>query len=51
MPTVSGGVAPAMPRKPPFAPAMPPDAVAKVGAFAALDAPPAITGANLEVHG
>jgi NAD(P)-dependent dehydrogenase (short-subunit alcohol dehydrogenase family) len=38
-------------RKTPFAPAMTPDDVARVVVFAALDAPAAITGANLEVHG
>jgi NAD(P)-dependent dehydrogenase (short-subunit alcohol dehydrogenase family) len=35
----------------PFRPEMKPEDVAGVVAWAALDAPPAITGANLEVHG
>jgi NAD(P)-dependent dehydrogenase (short-subunit alcohol dehydrogenase family) len=35
----------------PFAPDMSPDDVARVVLFAALDAPFAVTGANLEVHG
>jgi NAD(P)-dependent dehydrogenase (short-subunit alcohol dehydrogenase family) len=46
-----GSVDTAMLRKTPFAPAMTPDDVARVVVFAALDAPAAITGANLEVHG
>jgi NAD(P)-dependent dehydrogenase (short-subunit alcohol dehydrogenase family) len=35
----------------PFPPAMTPDEVARVVAFAALDAPDAMTGSNLEVFG
>ncbi len=35
----------------PFEPEMTPDDVARVVVFAALDAPAAITGSNLEVHG
>jgi 3-oxoacyl-[acyl-carrier protein] reductase len=35
----------------PFAPALTPDDVARVVVWAALDAPPAITAANLEVFG
>lgn len=46
-----GSVDTAMLRQTPFAPAMTPEDVARVVAFAALDAPAAITGANLEVHG
>jgi 3-oxoacyl-[acyl-carrier protein] reductase len=46
-----GSVDTAMLRKTPFAPEMTPDDVARVVVFAALDAPVAITGANLEVHG
>ena len=46
-----GSVDTAMLRQTPFAPAMTTDDVARVVAFAALDAPAAITGANLEVHG
>lgn len=46
-----GSVDTAMLRQTPFAPEMTPDDVARVVAFAALDAPAAITGANLEVHG
>jgi 3-oxoacyl-[acyl-carrier protein] reductase len=46
-----GSVDTEMLRKTPFAPEMSADDVARVVAFAALDAPPAITGANLEVHG
>jgi NAD(P)-dependent dehydrogenase (short-subunit alcohol dehydrogenase family) len=46
-----GSVDTAMLRQTPFAPAMTADDVARVVAFAALDAPAAITGANLEVHG
>jgi 3-oxoacyl-[acyl-carrier protein] reductase len=38
-------------RKTPFPPEMSPDDVARVVVFAALDAPAAVTGANLEVHG
>jgi NAD(P)-dependent dehydrogenase (short-subunit alcohol dehydrogenase family) len=38
-------------RETPFPPEMTADEVARVVAFAALDAPDAITGANLEVHG
>jgi NAD(P)-dependent dehydrogenase (short-subunit alcohol dehydrogenase family) len=38
-------------RRTPFPPEMTPEDVARVVAFAALDAPDAITGANLEVHG
>jgi len=41
----------AMLRQTPFAPAMTPDEVARVVVFAALDAPDAITGSNLEVFG
>jgi NAD(P)-dependent dehydrogenase (short-subunit alcohol dehydrogenase family) len=46
-----GSVDTEMLRQTPFAPAMTPDDVARVVAFAALDAPAAITGADLEVHG
>jgi NAD(P)-dependent dehydrogenase (short-subunit alcohol dehydrogenase family) len=46
-----GSVDTAMLRKTPFSPAMTADDVARVVAFAALDAPAAVTGANLEVHG
>jgi 3-oxoacyl-[acyl-carrier protein] reductase len=46
-----GSVDTAMLAKTPFAPEMTPDDAARVVAFAALDAPFAITGANLEVHG
>lgn len=46
-----GSTATAMLEQTPFPPAMTPDDVARVIAFAALDAPQAITGANLEVHG
>jgi NAD(P)-dependent dehydrogenase (short-subunit alcohol dehydrogenase family) len=46
-----GSVDTAMLAKTPFAPEMSPDDVARVVAFAALDAPAAITGSNLEVHG
>jgi len=35
----------------PFPPAMTPDDVARVVVYAALDAPAASTGANLEVFG
>jgi 3-oxoacyl-[acyl-carrier protein] reductase len=38
-------------RATPFAPEMTPEDVAKVVVFAALDAPPAMTGANVEVYG
>ena len=38
-------------RQTPFAPVMTPEDVARVVVFAALDAPAAMTGANLEVHG
>jgi 3-oxoacyl-[acyl-carrier protein] reductase len=38
-------------RQTPFPPAMTPEDVARVVAFAALDAPDASTGANLEVYG
>jgi NAD(P)-dependent dehydrogenase (short-subunit alcohol dehydrogenase family) len=46
-----GSVDTDMLKQTPFAPAMTPDDVARVVAFAALDAPAAITGGNLEVHG
>jgi len=46
-----GSVDTEMLRRTPFAPDMVPADVARVVAFAALDAPDAITGANLEVHG
>jgi NAD(P)-dependent dehydrogenase (short-subunit alcohol dehydrogenase family) len=46
-----GSVDTAMLRKTPFSPSMTADDVARVVAFAALDAPAAVTGANLEVHG
>jgi len=46
-----GSVDTEMLRKTPFRPEMTPDDVARVVAFAALDAPDAITGSNLEVHG
>ncbi len=46
-----GSVDTEMLRRTPFAPEMTPDDVAKVVVFAALDAPFAVTGANLEVHG
>jgi NAD(P)-dependent dehydrogenase (short-subunit alcohol dehydrogenase family) len=46
-----GSVDTEMLRRTPFPPEMTPDDVARVVAFAALDAPDAITGANLEVHG
>jgi NAD(P)-dependent dehydrogenase (short-subunit alcohol dehydrogenase family) len=46
-----GSVDTAMLRKTPFAPEMTPEDVARVVVFAALDAPLAITGANLEAHG
>ena len=35
----------------PFRPDMQPEDVARVVVFAALDAPFAVTGSNLEVHG
>jgi NAD(P)-dependent dehydrogenase (short-subunit alcohol dehydrogenase family) len=38
-------------RKTPFAPEMSPDDVARVVVFAALDAPAALTGTNVEVYG
>jgi NAD(P)-dependent dehydrogenase (short-subunit alcohol dehydrogenase family) len=46
-----GSVDTDMLKQTPFAPAMTPDDVARVVAFAALDAPAAVTGGNLEVHG
>lgn len=46
-----GSVDTAMLRGTPFAPEMTADDVARVVVFAALDAPDAATGANLEVHG
>jgi NAD(P)-dependent dehydrogenase (short-subunit alcohol dehydrogenase family) len=46
-----GSVDTAMLRKTPFRPEMTADDVARVVVFAALDAPAAITGSNLEVHG
>jgi NAD(P)-dependent dehydrogenase (short-subunit alcohol dehydrogenase family) len=46
-----GSVDTDMLRKTPFSPAMSAADVARVVAFAALDAPDAITGANLEVYG
>ena len=46
-----GSVDTEMLRKTPFRPEMTPDDVARVVAFAALDAPDAVTGSNLEVHG
>jgi NAD(P)-dependent dehydrogenase (short-subunit alcohol dehydrogenase family) len=46
-----GSVDTAMLRRTPFSPEMSADDVARVVAFAALDAPAAITGSNLEVHG
>jgi NAD(P)-dependent dehydrogenase (short-subunit alcohol dehydrogenase family) len=46
-----GSVDTAMLKKTPFAPEMKPEDVAKVVAWAALEAPDAITGANLEVFG
>lgn len=46
-----GSVDTAMLRQTPFSPDMTPDDVAKVVVFAALDAPDASTGANLEVFG
>jgi hypothetical protein len=38
-------------RKTPFPPEMTADDVARVVVFVALDAPDAITGSNVEVHG
>jgi NAD(P)-dependent dehydrogenase (short-subunit alcohol dehydrogenase family) len=46
-----GSVDTDMLRRTPFPPEMSADDVARVVTFAALDAPDAITGANLEVHG
>ncbi len=46
-----GSVDTEMLRKTAFRPEMTPDDVARVVAFAALDAPDAVTGSNLEVHG
>jgi NAD(P)-dependent dehydrogenase (short-subunit alcohol dehydrogenase family) len=46
-----GSVETAMLAKTPFSPDMQPEDVAQVVVFAALDAPFAVTGANLEVHG
>lgn len=46
-----GSVDTEMLRKTPFAPEMTPEDVARVVAFASLDAPAAMTGANLEVFG
>jgi NAD(P)-dependent dehydrogenase (short-subunit alcohol dehydrogenase family) len=46
-----GSVDTAMLRQTPFSPDMTPEAVARVVVFAALDAPDASTGANLEVFG
>jgi NAD(P)-dependent dehydrogenase (short-subunit alcohol dehydrogenase family) len=46
-----GSVDTEMLAKTPFRPEMTPDDVAGVVAWAALDAPDAVTGANLEVHG
>ena len=46
-----GSVDTAMLAKTPFAPEMSAEDVARVVTFAALDAPAAITGSNLEVHG
>ncbi len=46
-----GSVDTEMLRRTPFPPEMTPDDVARVVVFAALEAPAAITGANLEVHG
>jgi 3-oxoacyl-[acyl-carrier protein] reductase len=46
-----GSVDTEMLAKTPFPPEMTPDEVARVVVFAALDAPDAITGANLEVYG
>jgi 3-oxoacyl-[acyl-carrier protein] reductase len=38
-------------KKTPYSPDMTPEDVARVVAFAALDAPDAMTGSNLEVFG
>ncbi len=38
-------------KRTPFEPEMTPDEVARVVVFAAIDAPPAITGSNVEVYG
>lgn len=46
-----GSVDTVMLRGTPFAPEMTPEDVARVVVFAAVDAPEATTGANLEVHG
>jgi 3-oxoacyl-[acyl-carrier protein] reductase len=46
-----GSVDTEMLRKTPFPPEMTADDVARVVVFAALDAPDAITGSNVEVHG
>lgn len=46
-----GSVDTEMLKKTPYSPDMAPDDVARVVAFAALDAPAAMTGANLEVFG
>ena len=46
-----GSVDTAMLRQTPFSPDMTPDDVARVVVFAALDAPAAVTGSDLEVHG
>ena len=46
-----GSVDTEMLRKTPFSPDMTPDDVARVVTFAALDAPDAMTGSNLEVFG
>jgi NAD(P)-dependent dehydrogenase (short-subunit alcohol dehydrogenase family) len=46
-----GSVDTEMLKKTPYEPEMTPDDVASVVAFAALDAPDAMTGANLEVFG
>lgn len=46
-----GSVDTEMLRKTPYQPDMTPEDVARVVVFAALDAPPAMTGANLEVYG
>lgn len=46
-----GSVDTEMLKRTPYAPDMTPDDVAKVVVFAALDAPDAMTGANLEVYG